>query len=183
MPSFPEPVVVERAEQPYVFMRRSVTMDRFAEIADRLPELVGWLAARGIEMADAPFFRFNTVDMKGESEVEAGVPIASPRGPSASSASSASSSSPLPEPEGDIGVALLPAGRYATLTHVGHPDRLLAAAAELRKWADERGLEWDMREVDGVERWGCRIESYRTDPRVEPDPSRWETELAFRLAD
>ncbi|MER7106415.1 GyrI-like domain-containing protein [Streptomyces sp. NPDC000229] len=164
---FPEPVVVERAEQPYVFMRRSVRMDGFARIADRLPELVGWLAARGIEVADAPFFRFNTVDMAGESEVEAGVPVASPP----------------PEPEGDIGVALLPAGRYATLTHVGHPDQLLAAAAALRKWADERGLEWDMREVDGVERWGCRIESYRTDPRVEPDPSRWETELAFRLAD
>ncbi|ORT59696.1 GyrI-like domain-containing protein [Streptomyces sp. CB03238] len=164
---FPEPVVVERAEQPYVFMRRSVTWDGFADIADRLPELVGWLAARGIEVADAPFFRFNTVAMAGESEVEAGVPVASP----------------LPEPEGDIGVALLPAGRYATLTHVGHPERLLAAAAALREWADERGLEWDMREVDGVERWGCRIEAYRTDPRVEPDPSRWETELAFRLSD
>ncbi|QGV79108.1 GyrI-like domain-containing protein [Streptomyces ficellus] len=167
--TFAEPVVVERPEQPYVFMRRSVRMDGFGEIADRLPELVGWLGARDIELADAPFFRFVTVDMAGESEVEAGVPVA----PLPS----------LPEPEGDVGVALLPAGRYATLTHVGHPDRLFAAAAALREWADERGLAWDMREVDGVERWGCRIESYRTDPRVEPDPSRWETELAFRLAD
>ncbi|MFG3504724.1 GyrI-like domain-containing protein [Streptomyces sp. NPDC047821] len=165
---FPEPVVVERAEQPYVFMRRSVTMRGFGEVADRLPELVGWVMARGIEMADAPFFRFNTVDVDGESEVEAGIPV---------------SLGSLPEPEGDIGVAMLPAGRYATLTHVGHPDRLLEAAATLREWAHGRGLEWDMREVDGVERWGCRIESYRTDPRVEPDPSRWETELAFRLAD
>ncbi|MDN3294767.1 GyrI-like domain-containing protein [Streptomyces ficellus] len=163
------PVVVERPERPYVFMRRRVTMDGFAEIADRLPELIGWLAARGIEVADAPFFRFNTVNVRdaaGEWEVEAGVPVTSP-----------------PEPEGDIGVALLPAGRYATLTHVGHPDRLFEAVRTLREWADEQGLQWDMREVDGVERWGCRIESYRTDPRVEPDPSQWETELSFRLAD
>ncbi|MGA4802123.1 GyrI-like domain-containing protein [Streptomyces lavendulocolor] len=166
--TFPEPVLVDRAEQPYVFMRRSVTMDGFAEVADRLPELVGWLTGRGVAIAGAPFFRYNSLDMAGESEVEAGVPVAG--GP------------PLPEPEGDVGVAVLPAGRYATLTHVGHPDRLLEAAAALRAWAGERGLQWDMREVDGVERWGCRIESYRTDPRVEPDPSRWETELAFRLA-
>ncbi|MFF8830671.1 GyrI-like domain-containing protein [Streptomyces sp. NPDC015131] len=166
---FADPVVVERAEQPYVFMRRSVRMDGFAEIADRLPELIGWLAARDLAIADAPFFRYVTVDMASESLVEAGVPVAASSAP--------------PEPEGDVGVALLPAGRYATLTHVGHPDRLLAAAQWLREWAGEKGLEWDMREVDGVERWGCRLESYRTDPRVEPDPSRWETELAFRLAD
>jgi hypothetical protein len=30
---------------------------------------------------------------------------------------------------------------------------------------------------------GCRVESYLTDPRVEPDMDRWETEPAFRLAD
>ncbi|MFI1939360.1 GyrI-like domain-containing protein [Streptomyces purpureus] len=159
--------VVERAEQPYVFVRRSVRMDGFAEIADRLPELIGWLMNRGIEVTDAPFFRFNTVDMTGESDVEAGVPVAE-----------------APEPEGDIGVAVLPAGRYATARHLGHPDGLFAVAEALRAWAAARGLEWDMiREPDGAERWGCRIESYRTDPRVEPDPARWETELAFRLAD
>ncbi|WP_260848617.1 hypothetical protein [Streptomyces sp. SLBN-118] len=26
--------------------------------------------------------------------------------------------------------------------------------------------------VDGAERWACRLESYLTDPRVEPDPSK-----------
>ncbi|MEU9983913.1 GyrI-like domain-containing protein [Streptomyces sp. NPDC050856] len=161
-----EPVVVERPEQPYVFMRRSVRMDGFGEVADRLPELLGWLAARDIAVAGAPFFRFNTVDLGGVSEVEAGLPVLAP-----------------PRPEGDVGVAVLPAGRYATLTHIGHPDQLFGAITTLRKWADEQGLEWDMREVDGVERWGCRIETYRTDPRVQPDPARWETELAFRLAD
>jgi hypothetical protein len=33
------------------------------------------------------------------------------------------------------------------------------------------------------ERWGCRLESYLTDPRQEPDMSKWVTQLAFRLAD
>jgi hypothetical protein len=29
----------------------------------------------------------------------------------------------------------------------------------------------------------CRLELYKTDPAVEPDMNKWETELAFRLAD
>jgi hypothetical protein len=33
------------------------------------------------------------------------------------------------------------------------------------------------------ERWGSRLEIYLTDPREESDMSKWETQLAFRLAD
>lgn len=161
-----QPTIVERGEQPYAFIRGSVRMDTFASIADRLPELIRWLADRGAEFAGAPFFRFNSIDMEGELEVEAGVPVVS-----------------TPEPEGDIGVAVLPAGRYVTVTHVGHPDRLPGIITAVREWAERQSLEWDMTVVDGVERWACRLESYLTDPREEPDMSKWEIELAFRLAD
>jgi effector-binding domain-containing protein len=160
------PAIVERGEQLYAYIRGSVRMDDFAVIADRLPELFGWLDARGAGFAGAPFFRFNTVAMDAESVVEAGMPVTS-----------------MPEPEGDIGMALLPAGRYATVHHHGHPDQLFDIVTALRAWAAREGLAWDMTEVDGVEHWACRLESYLTDPRVEPDPSKWEIELAFRLAD
>ena len=33
------------------------------------------------------------------------------------------------------------------------------------------------------ERWGSRLEISLTDPRQEPDMSKWVTQLAFRLAD
>ncbi|MEU3302698.1 MULTISPECIES: GyrI-like domain-containing protein [unclassified Streptomyces] len=162
-----QPTVEQRPEQTYVAVRRSVRMDAFGVIADRLPEIFGWLASHGTTPAGPPFFRFYTVDMQGESEVEAGVPVDSP-----------------PAPEGDIVIGTLPAGRYARLTHAGHPDRLFGAITRLREWAAEQGLEWDLiTDPDGVERWGCRVESYLTDPRVEPDMNKWETELAFRLAD
>ena len=39
-----------------------------------------------------------------------------------------------------------------------------------------------MTETDAGEAWGCRLELYKTDPSAEPDMSRWETELAFRIA-
>ncbi|WSY72323.1 GyrI-like domain-containing protein [Streptomyces sp. NBC_00885] len=104
--------------------------------------------------------------MEGESEVEAGIPVVS-----------------MPEPDGDIGVAVLPRGRYVTVTHAGHPDQLFGVITAVREWAEREGLEWDMTVVDGAERRACRLESCLTDPRVEPDPSKWEIELAFRLAD
>ncbi|MQS38348.1 GyrI-like domain-containing protein [Streptomyces katsurahamanus] len=161
-----EPVIVERGEQLYAFVHGSVRMDAFGVLADRLGELISWLTAHGVALAGAPFFRFNTVDLAGESDVEAGIPVVS-----------------RPEPKGDIRIGALPSGRYATVVFTGHPDRLSGVAAALREWAAGEGLEWDMTETGGVERWGCRLESYRTDPRVEPDPGKWEIELAFRLAD
>ncbi|MEU3598773.1 GyrI-like domain-containing protein [Streptomyces sp. NPDC006798] len=161
------PVVADRAEQPYVSFRGSVRMDHFAVIADRLGELIGWAAARGGEFAGAPFFRFRTVDMAGESDVEAGIPLVEPL-----------------TAEGDIRTGTLPAGRYVTVVHTGHPDRLFDTITELRAWADREGLAWDMTPLaGGAERWGCRLESYLTDPRVEPDMDKWEIELAFRLTD
>jgi hypothetical protein len=36
---------------------------------------------------------------------------------------------------------------------------------------------------DNGERWGCCLEIYLTDPGQEPDMSKWQTQLAFRLAD
>ncbi|MFF0744571.1 GyrI-like domain-containing protein [Streptomyces sp. NPDC004111] len=159
-----EPVVVERAEQPYVAFRGRVRTDGFAALADRLPELFGWLAARGTEPLGGPFFRYNLIAPDGEFEVEAGVPVAL-----------------APKPEGDVRAGVLPAGKYATVTHFGHPDQLFAVASALYAWGRAQGLPWDMTEAADGEHWVCRLETYRTDPRVQPDPAKWETELAFRL--
>lgn len=160
-----DPRIEERPEQPYVFVRRTIRMDSFAQIADRLPGIIGWLGARGAEPAGAPFFRYRVIDMAGELDLEAGVPVAA-----------------AVEGEGDIRPGVLPAGRYVTVTHVGHPDELLGVTAEVLAWARGRGLAWDMAETAQGERWGCRLESYKTDPRVQPDMAKWEVELAFRLA-
>jgi len=53
----------------------------------------------------------------------------------------------------------------------------------LLDWAAERDLAFDVTQTDKGEQWGCRLESYLTDPAVQPDTSLWHTELAFRLAD
>lgn len=161
-----EPRVIERADQPYVGIRATVTMTTIPAIADRIPELFGWLAERGIAPAGAPFLKFNVIDMAADMELEAGIPTAS-----------------AVAGEGEVFAGALPGGRFATATHVGHPAELVDATAALLAWADAQGLTWDKSAADAGERWGCRLEIYHTDPADEPDMNRWETELSFRLAD
>jgi effector-binding domain-containing protein len=160
------PRIVTRAEQPYVAIRARVTMAELGGLGARFAEVFAWLGARGLAPAEAPFFKYNVIDMERELEVEAGVPVAA-------------------AVDGDDHVVsgVLPSGRYATLTHIGHPGELLGVTKELLDWAGGQGLRWDMSPADGGERWGCRLEIYLTDPGQEPDMSKWQTQLAFRLAD
>jgi len=160
-----EPRIVSRTEQPYVSIAGQVTTDTFAEIADRMPELFGWLGAHRVAPAGTPFFRYAVVDMERRLEVEAGVPVAEPVAG-----------------DGDVRSGMLPAGRYATVTHVGHPAELVGVTAALLDWAAQRGLAWDMTPGPEGERWGCRLEVLKTNPAEEPDMNKWETELVFRLS-
>jgi effector-binding domain-containing protein len=160
------PTVEERPAQPYVAIRRTITMQTFPEVADRLPEVFGWLAAQGIAPAGPPFFRYLVIDMERELDVEAGVPVAAPL-----------------DGQGDVRGGVLPAGRYALTTHVGHPDELVAVTGAFLEQAAAHGLRWDATATDRGTRWGCRLEVLHTDPAREPDMEKWETQLAFRLAD
>jgi effector-binding domain-containing protein len=160
------PAVVQRHEQPYVGIHQNVTMAELAGVADRIPELLRWLDERSIRPAGPPFFRYNLIDMQARLSVEVGVPVANPL-----------------TGDDDVRGGVLPAGRYLTDIHVGPPNTIVDAVRDLLEWADDRKLSWDVEETPFGERWGCRIESYLTDPQLEPDLTKWRTELAFRLAD
>ncbi len=98
--------------------------------------------------------------MDRQLEIEAGFPVAAPV-----------------TGEGQVLAAVLPAGRYATLWHTGHPDELAGATRTLLDWATRQGLAWDVTSTPDGERWGCRPETYHDEPGQ--DMSEWETELAF----
>ncbi len=161
-----EPEITQRAAQPYVGISAWVTMASLGSVADRIPEIFGWLGARGIAPAGPPFFRYHIIDMERQLQVEAGVPVAS-----------------AVADDGDIRAGTLPAGRFVVMTHTGAPETLMAATGELLNWAEARGLAWDVTATDEGESWGCRLEFYLTNPAEQPDLSKWQTQLAFRLAD
>ena len=157
------PTIQTRTEQQYVAIPVSVRME---ELGSVVPPLTGrvfdWLAARGIAPAGPPFWRYVVVDMETKLELETGVPLAT-----------------QVEGYGEIRAGVLPAGRYATVVHTGHPDTLVTATRDLLQWAAGRGLEWDS---EG-NTWGCRLEEYLSDPDEVPDMNEWQTRLAFRLRD
>ena len=146
-----EPQISERPAQPYLGLRREVTDGVSAAVDGAFPELFQRLSAAGVQPAGPPFIRFLAVDDEGDpTELELAVPV-----------------------DADAATDALPAGRYATLVHVGpyrsdtQPD-LAVARAVLQDWAEREGLT-----VSGY------LEHYRIGPVEEPDYAKWETELAF----
>lgn len=156
------PDIVELGERPYVALRGKVAMNEISAFADRMREVIDWLAAREIAPNDAPFFKYDVVDMEAGLVLEIGFPV-----------------DDLHSGEGEIVTGVLPAGRYARTTYHGHPDGLVDATRDLLAWADDKGLEWD---ADG-DRWTARLEVYKSDPREVPNMADWDTELQFKLKD
>jgi effector-binding domain-containing protein len=162
-----EPVIIQRPPQPYVAIKTLVTMQALGRDVPPLNgEVMGWLGQHGVAPAGPPFWKYNVIDMERELEIEAGSPVATA----------------LPRDDRVL-AGVLPAGRYASVRHIGHPDTLVGAVAALLDWAKAQDLRWDSEETPDGERWGSRLEIYHSDPVVEPDMSKWETELAFRLSD
>jgi effector-binding domain-containing protein len=160
--------VETRPEVPTVGITETITMTEFEKVADRLSELVGWLAERGTHPAGPPFFRYHVIDMATRLVVEGGFPV-----PDDAALASA----------GDVAVGVIPAGRYVTAVHHGHPDQLVDVTGALLSWATAEGLTFDRHDTETGDAWAGRFEFYLTDPAEQPDMAEWDTELAFKLAD
>ncbi len=159
-----KPKVDTRAAQPTVGIRVQVPMSAFKEvILQLLGEVLAWLGQKGIAPAGAPFMRFHTLGT--EYDIEIGAPVAQP----------------LPA-EGRVIASEIPAGRYASLIYTGRDDGY-AGNKVLIDWAAEQGLGFDQWELATGDAFRARYESFLTNPNDEPDPTRWETEVAIRLAD
>lgn len=167
-PGMSEYSVETRPKEPTAGITGTFTMTELAKVADRIPEIVGWLAERGSHPAGPPFFRYHVIDMAAPLVVEVGFPV-----PDNAALASA----------GDVTVGTIPAGRYVTTVHHGHPDGLADATGALLHWAAAEGLTFDRHDTDAGEAWAGRFEHYLTDPDEQPDMAEWDTALAFKLAD
>jgi len=109
------------------------------------------------------FFRLHVVNMEGPMDIEVGVVTGDPI-----------------SPVGRIRPGVLPAGRYGAMTFVGHGRR---ANGTLIDWIRGNGLAMDVVENPAGDRFACRYEAYLTDPRTERMKTRWQIEVAIKLAD
>ena len=159
-----QPVRIElRAAQPYAGIPVRVSMDGIPGAVDEaFPELFGWLAAQDISVAAPPFIRYLVIDMAAELQIELAVPVAA--GISGA---------------GRIQPGVLPAGRYVTLRHTGPYDGLVASNAALQEWAQQEGITFDTWDTPEGTAWRARAEHYLTNPAAEPDPAKWEVDVAY----
>ena len=51
--------------------------------------------------------------------------------------------------------------------------------AALQRWAHEHGVEFDTWDTARGPAWRSRAEHYLTDPSKEPDPAKWEVDVAY----
>jgi effector-binding domain-containing protein len=161
-----EPKLEDRREQPYVGIRTQAAMQELPDVIPQLlDEVFAWLREQGVEPAGAPFIRYHVIDMQAKLDIELGSPVASPL-------------------LGDhrVKAGVLPAGRYAALVYTGVKNGIKGNKA-LLDWARAKGIRWDRWDDENGDAFGARYESFLTDPADEPDPAKWETEVAIRLAD
>ncbi len=159
-----EPQIDERKEQPYMGIRVQTPMKGMGIVLTKLfKEINKWAAKNGVEPAGPPFHRFYVIDMEGDMDLEVGIPVATP----------------LPGDE-RVHPAVLPAGRYASLIYTGSG---YTGNKTLVEWARDKGIKWDRWDDPKGDAFRSRYEAYLTDPKIEPRKTKWEVEVAIKLAD
>jgi len=160
-----EPARVEqRPEQTYVGIRVVTPFRGMLKVRDELlQELRDWIEESGTETIGHGFLRLHVIDMDGPMNLEVGYFTRKPC-----------------LGAGRVRPGSMPAGQYATLTYRDHS---LRANRALSEWASDNGLEFDRHGVPEGDAFACRYEAYLTDPSVEPRKTKWDVELATRIAD
>lgn len=170
-----QPRVERRPPQPYVaLVAQAATEPEFRAAVDRhVPAVFGWAAEHGLRPTGGPFIRYVVVD-------ETAVPDDGPP------PSTFHVCVPLDRPaeaDGDVVADELPGGSWLVALHRGGYAGLGAVHAILHDWAAEEGVEVVRRPVEGGTAYGGAFEHFRIGPFEERDPWRWETDVAYLLAD
>jgi effector-binding domain-containing protein len=164
MTTVSEPRIDYRTQKPYMGIRTQVPMKGMFKVVDKLRrEMSIWLKRQGADPAGPPFLRYHVIDMGGEMDIEVGIPVATA----------------LPG-DGRVSAAILPEGQYASVTYVGNG---FTGNKTLIEWAKAQGITWDRWEDPKGDAFRSRCETYLTDRKTEHRKTKWEIEVAIKLAD
>lgn len=138
--------------QPIVGIRTTTTMEKITEVMGPLfGEVHGYIQQSGQQPAGMPFAIYYSMD-GNTLDLECGMPVAARM-----------------DGAGRVKAGELPAGKVATVTHMGPYDDLPQTWSALTEWMAAQGLQPA----------GAPWEVYVTDPGAEPDQSKWRTDIFF----
>ncbi len=144
----------EIQSQPIVGIRATTTMEEIKQVIGALfGEIMEYFTRNGLAPAGMPLTIYHEMDAD-RLEMECGMPVASPV-----------------EGTERVRPGELPAGKVATVTHMGPYEQLGQTWSALMKWMEEEGLQAA----------GAPWEVYVTDPGEEPDQSKWRTDIFFPI--
>lgn len=162
-----KPEIAHGTPTAYAFTPHRVPLSEVGNVSvasfDRIRE---WLKQHRQTPIAAPFVRYRRIEMTGTLDIEIGVPVEAPgKG-------------------GDgIGFGEIPAGPYARLLWSGPYDTLIHGNSRLVEWGKQRGIHWDMAPSPDGDLFAARLETFLIGPAQEPDPAKWLTEIAIRVAE
>lgn len=144
-------IIIEELEARHVATIRSKCkpQDIAKEMSICLPEVMVYINKIGAQTVGAPFSRYHSFGPE-TIDLESGMFVAEPI-----------------EPNDRVKASKLPAGKAAVAWHVGPYEDLGKSYERLAKWVKDNGYE------AASPPW----EIYWTDPGMEPDPTKWRTQL------
>jgi len=164
MTTIGKPRIDERPKQAYIGIRTIAPFKGMSKAIERLSdEMNAWVAEHRVKPAGLPFLRHHVIDMRGFMDIEFGLPVRRS----------------LPD-DGPVKAGILPAGRYASLIYSGGG---ISGNRALIEWVRAQGMEFDRWDTDQGDNFRGRYEMYLTDPNIEPRKSKWQIEVAIKLAD
>lgn len=164
MPTIGKPKIDKRPKQIYMGIRTIAPFKgMFRVVSTIADELKAWVDENKIKTAGPPFLRYHVIDMRGFMDISYCVPVRKA----------------LPD-DGNVKADVLPAGRYASLIYSGGG---ISGNRALIEWVRGQGMDFDRWDTEQGDNFRSRYETYLTDPKVEPRKSKWQIEVAIKLAD
>ena len=164
MTTIGKPKIDQRPKFTYMGIRTIAPFKGMSKEVDRISkELNAWINEKNVKPAGPPFLRFHVIDMSGFMDISFGVPVRKA----------------LPN-DGEIKSDVIPAGRYASLIYSGGG---ISANRTLIEWVRAQGMDFDRWDTEQGDNFRGRYETYLTDPKIESRKSRWQIEVAIKLAD
>ena len=164
MTTIGKPKIDQRPKLTYMGIRTIAPFKGMSKEIDKISkELNAWVDENDVKPVGPPFLRFHVIDMRGFMDISFGVPIGKA----------------LPD-DGEIKADVIPAGRYASLIYSGGGISVYRALIE---WVRAQGMDFDRWDTEQGDNFRGRYETYLTDPKSESRKSRWQIEVAIKLAD